>query len=165
MKLKRKIAIAFVLFSLYSLIEIYRIIDGCPMFPDLKPGSQIAAGLSRFQEISMLTEQKFATLDEIIEAGFGFSLNSKYSLEIADNAAFSQGYVAITYSDICHRKKAPLLSAIFGRKNTPTYTYVSAIFAMPDHQQKMNKILCVGNTPGWQKLPRPYLKNGKPICC
>ena len=50
------------------------------------------------------------------------------------------------------------------RENTPTYTFIGAMFAMPDTPEKEAEIICVGDTPGWQKLNRPYLKDGKPVC-
>ena len=168
MKLKRKIAIAsgsFILISFYSLVEVYGLLISCPLLPNRQAGIQISETLNRSQEASWILEQKFVTLDELIAQGFYRGAeNIQYSMEIVGNSVFSQGYVNVTNDDICTRKKAPLLSAIFMRNNTPTHTYISAIFAMPNTKEKVKKIVCVANTPGWQKLNRPYLKDGEPIC-
>ena len=68
MKLKPKIAIAsgsFILISFYSLVEVYRLLTSCALFPDRQPGMKIVEALHRSQEISLFSEQKFTTLDEI----------------------------------------------------------------------------------------------------
>ena len=126
-------------------------------------GAMIAGYLSRSQLGYWLDNGKFATIDELIAKGFDPKQdNYKYLMEVTDDAVFVSSYATITNDDICSREQAPLLSSIFSRQNTPTYTFISGLFVAPDNQSKT--ILCIGNTAGWQKLNRPYLEGNETVC-
>ncbi|MEM8831147.1 MAG: hypothetical protein AAGE96_17575 [Cyanobacteria bacterium P01_G01_bin.19] len=98
--------------------------------------------LIRIQEVRWYHEQKFASMDKLTEEGLEIAQkNRKYSMEVDEKSVFTRSYATITYDDICQREEAPILSLVFKRNNTPTYTYSGAIFGLPDN--KITKILCV----------------------
>jgi hypothetical protein len=162
-KNRKKIVSFFIIITfIYILKEFYSGFN-CGFPPsETQPGGEIAGEISRSQFVYLLEHEKFASVEEL-KKYFAFDReNRKYSVEVTKNAAFSYSYATITHEDLCTRKKAPILSSIFLRQNTPTYTFVSAVFNVPKNNLK--PILCISKTPGWKKVSKPYLKDIEPVC-
>ena len=127
------------------------------------PGSQIAMLFNRVQKVYWFENHRFGTEEDLIKEipPLVFE-NHKYSIATIDNAAFHQSFVTISNADLCRKKESPLLLAIFNIDNNPNYTFSSAIFALSKSDFK--EIVCKSTLPGWQRVNKPFLQDGEPVC-
>lgn len=90
--------------------------------------------------------------------------NYRYSTEITENSAFSQVFAIASEKDLCARNFAPLLSFLLGKDRKQKYALIGAVFFSQPGIEADKDIICQSQTPGWQQLNKPYLKDGKPLC-
>ena len=165
-KYKTVLKLLPLIFILYLLKEVACLfvvaIPNMDSPPWGKEAVKLTEHLNRTQKTYFFENKKFATIKEISEDVFPNSFdNHKYSIEITENAVFSNSMQNDARKDLYIRKNLPVLAAIFGWGHEPTYTVAGAVFY---EFSKYEEITCISDTPGWQQLNKPYLQDGEAVC-
>ncbi|VEP16009.1 hypothetical protein H1P_3970004 [Hyella patelloides LEGE 07179] len=169
MNSKYKIALKLLpaIFILYLLKEVACLFVGAMPVMDPPPSGKEAVQLTKRLNLMQISyhsiDSKFVTLEDAMEYLHPSNFdNHKYSIEIQENAVFSNSMQNDARKDPYIRKNLPVLAAIFGWGHEPTYTVAGAVFYLSSDGYK--EIICIGNTSGWQQLNKPYLQDNEPVC-
>ena len=167
-KLKPAIIFISILSVVYLLKEFvclfFAALPGMDQAPVGKEAVWLSESLNRIQMAYFVENQKFATAEDVIQDYTPkFFENHKYSIEVIENSVFSNSMKNNARKDMYIRKHSPVLSKIFGWGNTPTYTVAAGVF-YPSAKQDFKDIICISDTPGWQEINKPFLKDGEPVC-
>lgn len=166
-KSKKIIIVISILSSLYFLKELlyFAAFPRTERLPIGKEAVWLSNSLNQTQMSYFLENQNFTTVvnDLSEENLLNYSETHKYSIEVIENSAFNHSIINTARGDLFFRKHSPVLSRVFGWGNSPTYTVAGAVFYIRS-EEELKDIVCMSNSPGWQQLDKPYLKNNEPFC-
>lgn len=137
---------------------------------NISRGFNLLGTINRAQQAYHYENEEFASGINELETKIGIEINidSDTLLSIESSKNYVSSEIKTRTIDIAalNYRNAPLFYYIFSKnfmtKEPVKYTLSSLVFF--SEENKYQTIFCASKALGWQKLNKPYLQDGEPVC-